>query len=401
MQAYKYQLKTNETQERQMRQFAGTCRFVWNKALALQQERREQGQKKFGYSDLCKKLTEWRHDEGTAWLSKSPNHPLQQTLKDLERAYTNFFQKRAEFPVFKKRGKGDSFRYPDPKQFKLDQPNSRIFLPKIGWIKYRNSRDIQGAPKNVTVSLAAGHWYISIQTEREIETPIHPSSTAVGIDAGIAKFAALSDGTIYPAVNSFRKNQKQLARLQRKRAKKKKFSSNWKKLNTKIQRLHHKIANIRKDYLHKTTTAICKNHAIVVVEDLKVSNMSKSAKGTQDKHGRNVKAKSGLNKSILDQGWFEFRRQLEYKQQWRGGQLVAIPPQHTSQKCSICGFVDKQNRKTQDKFHCINCSHTENADINASKNILAAGLAVLACGEIAQSGYSMNQEPTEAIQVYA
>ena len=135
---------------------------------------------------------------------------------------------------------------------------------------------------------------------------------------------------------------------------------------------------------------------MIVIEDLQIRNMSKSSKGTSEKHGKNVKAKSGLNKSILDQGWFEFRRKLEYKQSWRGGFVVAIPPQYTSQRCSCCGYVSRNNRQTQAKFECVECGHSENADINAARNILAAGHAVLACGETVQSDRSMKQEPTEA-----
>lgn len=135
-----------------MRRFAGSCRFVFNKALTLQKERHEQGEKKLGYAGLCKQLTEWRNSDGMPWLADAPVHPLQQTLKDLERAYANFFAKRAGFPRFKKKGGSDSFRYPDSKQFRIDGENSRVFLPKLGWIRYRNSRDILGTAKNITIS---------------------------------------------------------------------------------------------------------------------------------------------------------------------------------------------------------------------------------------------------------
>ena len=151
-------------QERQIRRFAGSCRFVYNKALALQKERHEQGGKKLGYAGLCKMLTGWRNSAETAWLADAPVHPLQQTLRDLERACSNFFARRADFPRFRKKGQSDSFRYPDPKQIRLDQGNSRIFLPKLGWMRYRNSRQVTGIVKNVTVSQSCGKWYIRIQT---------------------------------------------------------------------------------------------------------------------------------------------------------------------------------------------------------------------------------------------
>lgn len=303
---------------------------------------------------------------------------IQQSLKDLDTAYKNFFEKRSEFPKFKKRGFHDSFHY--PQGFKLDEENSRIFLPKIGWVKYFNHRKIVGIPKNVTASQSCGNWYVSIQTEREVEEPVHDSDSEIGIDMGVAYFAAFSDGTFIESINIFKKYADKLASFQRKLAKKIKFSSNWKKLKFKIQKLHKKIADTRRDFLYKATSAISKNHALVVVEDLQVKNMSKSASGTIESPGRNVKAKSGLNKSILDQGWGEFVRQLGYKLVWLGGKLLKITPQYTSQKCSRCGYVSKDNRKMQACFKCMACGFEANADHNAALNILAAGHAVTACG---------------------
>ena len=396
LQAYKYELRPDGQQERQMRRFAGSCRFVFNKALALQKARYEQGEKKLGYAGMCKLLTEWRNTTETAWLADAPVHPLQQTLKDLERAYTNFFAKRADFPRFKKKGQSDSFRYPDPKQIKLDQANSRLFLPKLGWLRYRNSREVLGTVKNVTVSQSCGKWFVSIQTEREVEQPVHPSASIVGVDMGIARFATLSDGTVFEPINSFKKQQARLARYQRAMSRKTKFSNNWKKAKAKVKKLHQKIGNIRRDYLHKTTTTISQNHAMVCIEDLQVRNMSKSAAGTADAPGKNVRAKSGLNRSILDQGWFEFRRQLEYKQLWQGGQVVAVNPRNTSRTCLCCGHVSAENRRTQARFLCIACGFEENADLVGAINILAAGHAVLACGGMVQSGRPAKQEPTEA-----
>ena len=390
-QAYKFQLKTNLSQARQMRSFAGACRFVFNQALALQKAKYEAGNKKLSYADLCAELLTLK--SSNPWLGESPSQTLQQSLKDLERSYTNFFAKRADFPRFKKKGLSSSFRF--PQGCKLDQANNRIFLPKLGWMHYRNSREVLGEVKNVTVSHSCGHWYISVQTEREVSDVIHPSTSAIGVDMGIAQFATLSDGHVFAAVNSFKQKQKQLARYQRAFSRKVKFSQNWKKQKSKIGKLHQTIANIRKDYLHKTTTIISQNHAMIVIEDLQVKNMSKSASGNLNKPGRHVKAKSGLNRSILDQGWFEFRRQIEYKQVWRGGDVLAVPPQYTSQRCSCCGTVSKENRQSQAKFACIACGYQANADVNAAMNILAAGHAVLACGEIVQQDNSVKQELTE------
>ena len=253
----------------------------------------------------------------------------------------------------------------------------------MGWVLYRNSRLIEGTPKNVTASKAAGRWFVSVQTEREVEKPQHPSPTIVGVDVGVAVFATLSDGTTFAPVNSLRTHERKLARAQRRLSRKTKFSRNWQKQKRRIARLHHRIANVRKDALHKTSTTISKNHAMVVLEDLAVGHMSRSAAGSAADPGRNVRAKAGLNKSILDQGWGEFRRQLEYKQAWRGGDVLAINPRHTSQTCCECGHVSADNRRSQARFACLACGHLDNADVNAARNILAAGHAAIACGELA------------------
>ena len=361
-----------------MRRFAGSCRFAFNKALALQKARYEKGEKKLGYAGLCKLLTEWRNSMETAWLADAPVHPLQQTLKDLERAYSNFFAKRADFPRFKKKGQSDSFRYPDPKQIKLDQPNSRLFLPKLGWLRYRDSRDVLGVVKNVTVNQSCGKWYVSIQTEREVALPL-PQGGAVGIDMGVAQFATLSDGTFYVPLNSFKRHEVALRKAQQAMSRKTKFSNNWKKAKARVQKIHSRIGNARRDYLHKTSTTISKNHAMVCIEDLQVRNMSKSAAGTSDAPGKNVRAKSGLNKSILDQGWFEFRRQLDYKLAWSGGWLIAVSPRNTSRTCPCCGHVSADNRQTQARFACVECGFEENADVVGAINVLRAGHARLAC----------------------
>jgi putative transposase len=379
LQTFKFELMPNGRQTRLMRRFAGSCRFAYNKALALQKERYKQNEKKLGYAGLCKLLTEWRHNAQTNWLAETPIHPLQQTLKDLERAYANFFAKIARFPTFKKKGQNNSFRYPDSKQIKLDQRNNRLFLPKLGWLRYRNSREILGEVKQVTVSFAAAKWFVSVQTEREMEEPTASGGPPVGIDTGIARFATLSNGTFYKPLNSFKLHQNSLRKAQRVLSHKTKFRNNWRKQKRKVSRIYARIRNARQDYLHKITSEISKNHAIVCIEDLRIKNISKSASGTIAKPGKNVRAKSGLNKSILDQAWGEFRRQLEYKLSCRGGRLIMVPPQNTSRTCPHCGNASADNRHTQEKFECVQCNFKENADIVGAINILRAGHARLAC----------------------
>ena len=378
LQAFKYELMPTGEQQRQMRRFAGSCRFVFNQALALQQANREAGGQYIGYVAMARQLTAWRNRAETSWLKEAPVHPLQHALKDLEKAYKNFFEKRADFPRFKRKGQHDSFRYPDPKQIKLDQANGRIFLPKLGWLRYRNSRQALGELRNVTVSLSGGRWFVSVQTRREVEIPVSQGG-AVGIDLGIARFATLSDGTFYAPLNSFKRHEAALRKEQQAMSRKTQFSSNWKQAKARVQRIHARIGNARRDYLHKTSTAISQNHALVFVEDLQVRNMSRSAAGTTETPGKQVRAKSGLNRAILDQGWFEFRRQLDYKLAWNGGHLVAVPPRNTSRTCPACGHVSAESRRTQERFACVECGFEENADLVGAINVLRAGHARLAC----------------------
>ena len=396
LQAYKYELMPNGEQQRDMLRFAGSCRFVYNKALALQIENHQAGNKFIDYVAMAAKLPVWKRDEGTEWLKLSPSQALQHALKDLDRAYQNFFEKRADFPRFKKRGIGDGFRYPDPKQIKFDQTNNRLFLPKLGWLRYHNSREALGELRNVTVSQSGGKWFVAIQTQREVEQPRPSATTAIGIDVGISRFATMSDASFIAPLNSFKKHQQQLVRYQRRMSRKVKFSNNWKKAKVRVQKIHTGIANARKDFLHKATTTISQNHALVCIEDLQVRNMSRSSRGNSVQHGKKVAQKSGLNRSILDQGWGEFRRQLDYKVMWNGGVLLVVPPHYTSQTCPCCGHISKDNRQTQAKFMCVECGYENHADVVGAINVLERGYRLLACGESVQSGRSMKQEPTEA-----
>ncbi len=369
LQAFKYELQPTGEQQHNMRRYAGACRFVFNKALALQKDNHEAGNTFIGYVAMARNLTAWRNGAETPWLKDAPVHPLQHALKDLEKAYKNFFARRTAFPRFKKKGQGDSFRYPDPKQIKLDQANGRIFLPKLGWLRYRNSREALGEVRNATVSQSGGKWFVSIQTQREVE-PATPRGGMVGIDMGIARFVTLSDGSFLAPLNSFKRNESALRSAQRAMSRKTRFSHNWKKAKARIQKIHARIGNTRRDYLHKATTTISQNHAIVCIEDLQVRNMSRSAAGTSESPGRNVRAKSGLNKAILDQGWAEFRRQLDYKLAWNGGHLIAVPPRNTSRTCPACGDVSEENRQTQALFCCAECGFEENADLVGAINVL-------------------------------
>lgn len=413
--AYKFRLEPNAEQELVLNKLLGSARFVWNQILAVSFEMLANNER-INKVNLVNKIPELRKKPECAFLENSSNGvSLQQKVRDLGDAWGKFFNKKEQaklkqkpfrakkprffklsdggevqlrplMPRFKKKSDGyDSIRIVQFGRYCLVKGN-QVKLPNdIGVVKFRKSQNIVGEIKNVTISKHVGKWYVSFGAENTVEAPVHPSKSAVGIDLGVKKLITTSSGQVFDPINSFKANQVKLARLQRKLRKKNKFSQNWKKLNLKINTLHHHIANIRHDYLHKVTTTLSKNHAMIVVEDLKVANMSKSAKGSIEKKGKNVKAKSGLNKSILDQGWSMLVNMLVYKQQWRGGLLVKVDPKYTSQTCSSCGHVAKENRLTQANFSCVECSFGENADINASRNILAVGHTVLSveggCGK--------------------
>ena len=380
MKAFKFRLKASVAVQAQLSRIAGSNRFIWNWALANQKKRLDEKQYTENYASLCSSLAVIKGDDSTAWLNECPSQTLQQSLKNLARAFSDAFSKKTskKFPQFKKKGQHDSFRY--PQGIKLN--GNQVFLPKIGWVRFFKSQEVVGSIKNATISRKGAHWFVSIQTEQEIRVAPHPSKSIVGIDVGIKKFAVLSDGTVFEPLSSFKRRARQLAALQKALARKKRGSNNFKKQKARVTKTHIKIADARLDYLHKTSTTISKNHACVVLEGLKVANMSKSAKGDENKPGKNVKAKSGLNRSILDQGWHTFKTLLDYKLNWLGGEQILVDAKYTSQRCSACRYTSPENRTSQARFCCTACGQQDNADLNAARNILAAGHAVLACGDI-------------------
>jgi putative transposase len=393
-QSYKFKLRATPNQALRMRQIAGCCRFVFNRALAVQNRQLEMGSKMMSSDALVSLLAEWRKQRDCLWLADAPFGTQRQALWDLGRAFSRQASGLTQSPKFRKRGRSDSFRCTDPKTFKLDQVNGRIQLPNVGWVPYRKSREISGGIRNVTVSASGGDWFMSLLTERSVARPI-AQGPAVGIDMGVVRFATLSDGRVYAPLNSFRRHEEALARAHRSVSRKKIYSNNWNKERTKVQRIYIRIANARRDYLHKISSTISKNHAVVCIEDLRVTAMSKAEAAQSGFVFGSSRAKRGLNKSILDQGWFEFRRQLEYKLRWSGGQLVAVSPRNNSIRCPKCSHVARGNRRSQAEFVCEACGLAENADLIGAVNILRAGHARLACAESSPAYGAMGQEPAE------
>lgn len=367
--AHVYRLYPTPEQEQKLGQWVGAVRFTYNLALEQRRDWYRPG-RRFNFASQCREVTALRAE--VDWLRDVPVHPLQQAIKDLDWAYQNWWAARARAPKPRKRGINDAMRFPDPARFDFRRISRRVGevkLPKLGWVRQRWDRAVHGAVKNITVARRAGLWTVSAQYEREIADPAPSVLPAVGIDRGVNVFAALSDGTMIAPVNCGQKALKSLRRAQRKLARKKRGSNNRRKQVRRLARLHARVANARKDFLHKASTTIANNHGLVVLEKLEVRNMVRSAAGTAEAPGRNVRAKAGLNRSILDQGWGMFGRFLGYKLPERGGMLGEVVARNSSRECRICGLVDERNRKGT-RFLCIGCGHAEHADTHASKVIL-------------------------------
>lgn len=409
LQGFRYALHRSAPAEAQFRRFAGARRWVWNQGLRVQRDARERSEKMPGYSALCAFLPKWKLEH--PWLSEIHSQVLQQALKDLDRAWAKRFKDLAAVkrggemkpdvatgePTFRKYGIGDSFRYPQPKPEHVDAANGRVFLPKIGWVRYRDSRKPDGRIKQITVSLDAGRWMLALTMETE-KAGLPCAGACVGIDRGVTDTVALSNGQRVPSLKAYERSFYRLRRYQRAASRKieaqkramgldlkapfpkgvhPKKSNRQRHAESRVAKCHRKISDQRRDWLHKLTTNIANANALVVIEDLKTKNMTASAKGTIEAPGRNVRQKAGLNRSILDQGWYLIEQMLGYKLQWRGGEMLKVNPAYTSQKCSCCGHVDSASRNGKN-YRCTACGHAEDADTNAAKNILAAGLAVIA-----------------------
>ena len=256
----------------------------------------ERERKSVSRFELDAKLVEWKKE--FPWLAEAPSQALQQVNK-------GFPQGIQVLPDISGR-----FR--------------AVRLPKLGPVKFRKTREIQGTLQNATLSRQAGAWFFSLGCKDVPVSPRIEGSGIVGIDRGIAAFAALSDGTLAKGPEAGKKARRKLAKLQRALASKQRCSQNWRKQKTKIQKLQAHTARVRRDFLHKLSTAIVQNHAVVVLEALKTRNLTQSAKGTLEEPGRNVRAKAGLNRALLDQGWHAFEVMLAYKLAWRCGELVKI-----------------------------------------------------------------------------
>lgn len=384
--AHKTRLHPNNKQISFFKQCSGFSRFAYNWALGEIKREWEDNETRIGTYDADKRFNAHKK-ESLPWAYDVPSCVGQRAIiADLKSGMDGFFRRvkkgeKAGYPKFKKKGHRDSFELTNSVlKGDRDLLHKHIKLPKKqGLVRLGDPIRFKGKLMSTTISRQGGKWYASflIKTEEDIEYPMPEQGSMVGIDVGVKQYVTLSTGEMLPPNQELKANMKRLARLQKAASRKKKGSSNWKKQQAKVARLHASIANKRRDYAEKTTTQLANQYETVAIEDLKVSNMSKSAKGNAENHGKNVKQKSGLNRSILDAGFFQFRSMLEYKLERRGGVLIAVDPKNTSRTCPACNHVSADNRKTQDRFKCVECGYTGNADVVAANNIFHRGLKMI------------------------
>jgi putative transposase len=365
--AFKYRFYPTAEQESLLRRTMGCVRLVYNKALAARTEAWYEHQERVEYVQTSSMLTSWKQEKELDFLNEVSSVPLQQGLRHLQKAFTNFFAGRAKYPNFKKKHNGGSaeftkaaFRWRDEQVFlaKCSEPLA------IRWSRFLPS----GCnPSTITVKLdARGRWFVSLLVDDYIVKPLPKTDKSIGLDVGITSLIATSDGAKIVNPKPFKQLHKKLRRVQKALSRKQKGSNNRDKARSCVARVHGKIADTRKDFLHKLTTQLVRDNQTIVVEDLAVKNMVKNPK---------------LARSISDAAWGELVRQLEYKCEWYGRTLVKIDRWFPSSKrCGNCGHIVNKMPLDKREWNCPKCQMNHDRDINAAVNILAAGLAVSVCG---------------------
>lgn len=380
-------------QEAGLREHCAHARFLWNLALEQMNLYRPEWGPTPSYVDQARQLTEAR--KANDWLASGSTNVQQQALRDLRQAFQNWWGNPGHFgrPSWRKAGLHEGFRQVAVKPHHIERVSRRwatLVVPKIGKVRFRITRSIPvDDVKSYRVIMdRRGRWHVCFAL---IPDPIEGpgDGTIVGIDRGIAVDYQSSDGRRWdvPALSD---TERRRLRLERKLARQQKGSNRRARTKLAIARIKAREADRRKDAIEKATTELARTVDMVRIEDLKVRQMMRSAKGTVEEPGRNVRAKAGLNRSIAETGWTMFATRLGHK---IGDRLQVVPAAYTSQRCSCCGHTAPENRESQAVFKCVACGHRDNADVNAAKNI-AAGHAVRARGE-SPLGDSMNREPTQ------
>jgi putative transposase len=362
---YKYRIYPNKTQTNLINRTLGCCRFVFNHFLAVRRDQWGANNQSVTYVQTAAMLTDLKRREETAWLKEVDSMALQESLRNLDTAYKNFFEKRAKYPRFKSRHcHSQSYRTRNQSNV-ICFVDGRLKLPKIGLVKIKQHRDFEGRILNATVSCtASGKYFVSLCIEQDIERLKQGNNGGqVGIDVGIKEFYSDSNGNAVPNPRHLCKYERKLAREQRRFARKMPKSHNRDKQRIRVARVYEKIANVRKDFLHRQSIRLVRENQTIAIEDLRIKNMMKNHR---------------LAKAISDVSWSEFFRQLKYKAGLHGSKVIKIPTFYpSSQTCHICGY---QNREVKElsvrEWTCPKCGEPHmNRDTNAAINILEKALA--------------------------
>ncbi len=380
--AMRFRLYPSPEQEAALLRHCSDARFVWNLGLEQRLMYRPGRGPTPGFPGQCRQLTEARAAE--PWLAAGSVNVQQQALRDLDQAWRNFFAGTHRRPGWRKRDRNEGFRITDTCEVrKLNRRWAQVKVPKIGWVRFRLTTPIPEA-KSYRVTLdRAGRWHVAFAVI-PAAVPGPGTGEVVGIDRGVAVSVALSTGEMFQAPVPSGRTE----RLARRLSRAKRGSNRRQRAKTRLARTMARDADRRKDWAEKTSTDIARRFDVIRVEDLKIANMTRSARGTVDEPGRNVRQKAGLNRGILRSGWGLFARRLEEK---APGRVEKVNPRFTSQRCSACGHVDAESRKSQARFVCTACNFACNADVNAAINI-AAGHAATAREGLALAG-PVNREP--------
>ncbi len=363
---YRFRMRPDREQEQALSRQAGARRFVWNWALARRKSYYAEHGTTIPAAQLSKELTALKDLPDTLWLKEIDSQLLQQTLKDLDRAFANFFARRARFPRFKSR-KRDSARFRIPQRVKVK--DGKVYVPKVGWVRIRQSQEVTGLTKSATFSQdACGHWYVSLVAPFEMpDTPLPKpvKKDTVGIDAGLKDFAVLSNRERIPAPRFFRKAERKLKKAQQTLSRRQRGSKRRDKARKQVARIHEQVRSRRNDFLHKLSTLIVKRFGSVCVEDLNVKGL----------------ARTKLAKSFQDAAHGEFRRQLEYKCLWQRKHFVKIDRFYPSSKrCRQCGEIHEGLSLCDRHWRCSGCGRKHDRDLNAARNIRDEGFRLLAAG---------------------
>lgn len=383
---FRYRIYPSAEQVSRVAQWEDALRFLWN--LALEQRRMLYGRRRVPSAfDQINQLTDLRAE--VPWLADVPRNVSANLLVNLDEAWQRWRIGLAKRPRWKKKGR-DAVRLTEPHPKLWRCAGDALLFPKLGAIPIVLHRPLEGIPKTCTLTWDADQWFASIVCEVEVPEPVPPAGPPVALDRGIVNLLADSTGRVRPNPARLERQLAKLARLQRRAARKQRGSQNYRKALLKVARLHRKIRRQRDHVLHCESARYAKSHGVVIVEALKVRNMTASAAGTKDAPGRNVRAKSTLNRKILDSGWGRFVSMLRYKCAWSGARLVEVPAAYSSQTCPECGLVDPENRKTQAEFECIGCGHQAHADVNA-----AVILSRRTGGDTVRGGFGEVSRPTK------